>query len=47
MDLDNGMVQVVVNGFTPLCFETAVEFHSGEEIMVSLLCNRLFGFCRW
>lgn len=46
VDLDSGMVQVVVNGFKPLCFETNVEFHSGEEIVIVLRYERLFGFCR-
>lgn len=46
VDLDSGMVQMVINGFRPLCFETNVEFHSGEEISVTLRYERLFGFCR-
>lgn len=46
VDLDNGMVQVVVEGFKPLCFETTVEFHNGEETLISLRYERLFGYCR-
>lgn len=46
VDLDNGRVQVIVDGFKPLVFEAAVEFHNGEETMVSLRYERLFGFCR-
>ncbi|KAG7544097.1 hypothetical protein ISN45_Aa07g039640 [Arabidopsis thaliana x Arabidopsis arenosa] len=46
VDLDMGRVQVKLDGFKPLCFEAAVEFHSGEETMVSLRYERLFGFCR-
>jgi len=46
VDLDFGRVQVKLDGFKPLCFEAAVEFHSGEETMVSLWYERLFGFCQ-
>lgn len=45
VDIDSGMVKVVING-KPLCFETSVEFHSGEEIPITLRYERLFGFCR-
>ncbi|OAP07534.1 hypothetical protein AXX17_AT2G06990 [Arabidopsis thaliana] len=46
VDLDFRRVQVKLDGFKPLCFEAAVEFHSGEETMVSLWYERLFGFCQ-
>lgn len=46
VDLDNGWVQVVLDGFKPICFETLVEFDSGEETLVSLWYERHFGFCR-
>lgn len=39
-------MQVVINGFKPLCFETHVEFHSGKEILISLRYEGLFVFCR-
>lgn len=40
------MVKVSLEGFKPLCFETVVEFDGGEEILVSLKYERLFGYCR-
>lgn len=46
VDIDHGMEQVVVDGFKFLCFETTVEFNSGEDIPVSLHYERLFLFCR-
>ncbi|XP_024010391.1 uncharacterized protein LOC112085413 [Eutrema salsugineum] len=46
VNLDEGKIQVVIDGFKPLCFETLVEFHSGEETTVYLRYERLFGFCR-
>lgn len=46
VDIDSGMVQVVLNGFKSLCFKTSVEFHSGEEISITLRYERLYGFCR-
>ncbi|XP_010459623.1 PREDICTED: uncharacterized protein LOC104740649 [Camelina sativa] len=46
VDLDNGWVQVLFDGFKPLVFEASVEFHSGEETSVSLRYERLYGYCR-
>lgn len=46
VDIDSGMVQVVINGFNPLVFEISIEFHSGEEIPIMLSYERLYGFCR-
>lgn len=46
MNINAGKVQVVINGFQPLFFETNVEFRSGEEIAISLRYDRIFGFCR-
>lgn len=46
VDIDARIVQVVIDGFKSLCFETYVEFHNGEEIPISLRYDRLFGFCR-
>ncbi|XP_024009428.1 uncharacterized protein LOC112084510 [Eutrema salsugineum] len=37
---------VVIDGLQPLCFETIVEFHGGEETTVFLLYEKLFGYCR-
>ncbi|XP_010496376.1 PREDICTED: uncharacterized protein LOC104773458 [Camelina sativa] len=45
VDLDGGRVQVMVNGLKPLCFETEVEFFTGEETTVSLRYERLYGVC--
>ncbi|KAG5389943.1 hypothetical protein IGI04_031484 [Brassica rapa subsp. trilocularis] len=50
VDLDNSRVQVVVNAFQQLCFETTVdfkggEFYEGEEVAISLRYEKLFGFC--
>lgn len=49
VDHDYGRVKVVVDGFKELCFETAVEFkggefHEGEEVIVSLKYEKLFGY---
>ncbi|XP_010425610.1 PREDICTED: uncharacterized protein LOC104710672 [Camelina sativa] len=46
VDIDNGRVQVLFDGFKPLVFEAAVEFHSGEETLVILRYERLYGYCR-
>ncbi|XP_010494085.1 PREDICTED: uncharacterized protein LOC104771273 [Camelina sativa] len=46
VDLDNGRVRVVLDGFKPLVFDASVEFHSGEETTVSLRYERLYGYCR-
>ncbi|XP_033137251.1 uncharacterized protein LOC108869592 isoform X1 [Brassica rapa] len=50
VDLDNSRVQVVVDAFQQLCFETTVdfkggEFYEGEEVAISLRYEKLFGFC--
>lgn len=42
VDLDNRRVHVVVNELKPLIFEMTVEFHSGEDIAISLRYERLF-----
>ncbi|XP_010479035.1 PREDICTED: uncharacterized protein LOC104757938 [Camelina sativa] len=47
VDIDNGRVQFLFDGFKPLVFEAAVEFHSGEETLVILRYERLYGYCRW
>ncbi|XP_024011275.1 uncharacterized protein LOC112086538 [Eutrema salsugineum] len=36
----------MINGLRPLCFETVVEFHGGEETTVFLRYEKLFGYCR-
>ncbi|XP_024015892.1 uncharacterized protein LOC112089146 [Eutrema salsugineum] len=46
VNLDDGKIQVVIHGQKPLCFETVVEFHGGEETVVYLRYERLFGYCR-
>ncbi|XP_013614089.1 PREDICTED: uncharacterized protein LOC106320269 isoform X2 [Brassica oleracea var. oleracea] len=51
VDLDHSRVQVVVDAFNELCFETTVdftggEFYDGEEAPVSLLYEKLFGYCQ-
>lgn len=51
VDLDHSRVQVVVDAFKELCFETTVdftggEFYDGEEVLVSLRYEKLFGYCQ-
>ncbi|XP_013599415.1 PREDICTED: uncharacterized protein LOC106307096 [Brassica oleracea var. oleracea] len=51
VDLDYGRVQVVVDGYKELTFETTVDFKGGEyyeeeEAPVSLRYEKLFGFCK-
>ncbi|ESQ51095.1 hypothetical protein EUTSA_v10022993mg [Eutrema salsugineum] len=46
VNLNEGKIQVTIDGLKPLCFETLVEFHSGEETTVFLRYERLFGYCR-
>ncbi|CAA7053006.1 unnamed protein product [Microthlaspi erraticum] len=46
VDIDVGRVKVCLDGYKPLIFETTVEFHGGEENLVALRYERLFGFCR-
>lgn len=51
VDIDNGRVLVVVDGFKELCFETTLDFKGGEfydgqeEVLVSLRYEKLFGYC--
>ncbi|KAG2264954.1 hypothetical protein Bca52824_072033 [Brassica carinata] len=50
VDLDHSRVQVVVDAFQQLCFETTVEFkggefYDGEEAAISLRYEKLFGYC--
>ncbi|KAG2306603.1 hypothetical protein Bca52824_026351 [Brassica carinata] len=51
VDLDNGRVQVTVDGFREMIFETSVNFTGGEyyegaEVPVSLKYEKLFGYCK-
>ncbi|CAA7032482.1 unnamed protein product [Microthlaspi erraticum] len=46
VDIDGGRVRVCLDGYKPLIFETSVAFHSGEETVVMLRYERLFGVCR-
>ncbi|KAF2560487.1 hypothetical protein F2Q70_00018085 [Brassica cretica] len=51
VDLDHSRVQVVVDAFKELCFETTVdftggEFYDGEEVLVSFHYEKLFGYCQ-
>ncbi|ESQ43704.1 hypothetical protein EUTSA_v10015686mg [Eutrema salsugineum] len=46
VNLDEGKIQVIIDGFKPLIFETTVEFDGGVETMVYLRYERLFGFCK-
>uniref|UniRef100_A0A1J3E2N4 DUF4283 domain-containing protein n=1 Tax=Noccaea caerulescens TaxID=107243 RepID=A0A1J3E2N4_NOCCA len=46
VDIDGGRVQICLDGFKPLILDTTVEFHSGEETTVTLMYERLVGFCR-
>ncbi|KAG2291965.1 hypothetical protein Bca52824_038634 [Brassica carinata] len=51
VDTVHNRVQVVVDAFKELCFETTVdfkggEFYDGEEAAVSLRYEKLFGFCK-
>ncbi|CAA7030686.1 unnamed protein product [Microthlaspi erraticum] len=47
VDIDGGRVQVVMNGFTPLVFETMIGFDDGkEEATITLKYERLYGFCK-
>ncbi|KAJ4881473.1 hypothetical protein Rs2_38528 [Raphanus sativus] len=50
VDVDQIRVQVVLDGFEPLCFETSVdfkggEFYDGEEVTIALKYEKLFGYC--
>ncbi|KAJ4910877.1 hypothetical protein Rs2_05498 [Raphanus sativus] len=51
LDVKHSRVQVIVDGFSPLCFETTMdfkggEFYDGEEVAVSLRYEKLFGYCK-
>ncbi|RID58716.1 hypothetical protein BRARA_F01993 [Brassica rapa] len=51
VDLDQNRVQVVIDAFKELCFETNVdfkggEFYDGKEVAVSLRYEKLFGYCK-
>ncbi|CAE6074831.1 unnamed protein product [Arabidopsis arenosa] len=45
VDIVGGRIQVTVDGFKPLCFETEIEFGNGEETVMFFQYERLFGFC--
>ncbi|XP_013663881.1 uncharacterized protein LOC106368465 isoform X1 [Brassica napus] len=50
VDVELSRVQVVVNAFQELCFETTLdfkggEFYDGEEVVISLRYEKLFGYC--
>ncbi|EOA23804.1 hypothetical protein CARUB_v10017017mg, partial [Capsella rubella] len=46
VDINGGRVRVILDGFKPLCFETEMEFSTGDEVSVTLRYERLFGYCR-
>ncbi|KAL0712769.1 hypothetical protein Bca4012_019747 [Brassica carinata] len=51
VDLDHSRIQVVVDAFKELCFETTLDFKGGEfydgvEAPVSLRYEKLFGYCQ-
>ncbi|KAL0748148.1 hypothetical protein Bca101_030150 [Brassica carinata] len=51
VDVVHNRVQVVVDAFKELCFETTIDFKGGEfyeeeEVAVSLCYEKLFGFCK-
>ncbi|ESQ39558.1 hypothetical protein EUTSA_v10001142mg, partial [Eutrema salsugineum] len=46
VNLDEGKIQVTIDGFKPLVLETTFEFDGGEETTVYLRYERLFGFCK-
>ncbi|WZZ81095.1 hypothetical protein YC2023_101667 [Brassica napus] len=50
VDVEHCRVQVVVDAFQELCFETTLdfkggEFYEGEEAAISLRYEKLFGYC--
>ena len=52
VDVEHARVQVVVDAFKELCFETTIDFKGGEfyeseEALVSLRYEKLFGFCQF
>ncbi|CAH2070433.1 unnamed protein product [Thlaspi arvense] len=46
IDLDGGRVQLRIDAFKALIFNTIVEFQGGIETMVKLRFERLYAFCR-
>lgn len=51
VDVEQARVQVVVDTFKELCFETTIDFkggvfYEGEEALVSLRYEKLFGYCK-
>lgn len=46
VDIDGGRIQVTLDGFKPLVFESFLEFGGGEETRVKFRYERLFGFCK-
>ncbi|KAF8048418.1 hypothetical protein N665_2524s0002 [Sinapis alba] len=46
VDLDNGRIQVEMDGLEQLCFQTVMEFHGGQETLVKLRYERIFGYCQ-
>ncbi|WZZ34705.1 hypothetical protein YC2023_018106 [Brassica napus] len=51
VDLVQNRVQVVIDAFKELCFETTIDFKGGEfyeeeEVAVSLRYEKLFGYCK-
>ncbi|CAH2070649.1 unnamed protein product [Thlaspi arvense] len=46
VDLDGGRVQITIDGFKAIVFETTVESHSSEETTVILRDELLHGYCR-
>ncbi|KAJ4910012.1 Uncharacterized protein Rs2_04633 [Raphanus sativus] len=51
VDLHYGKIRVVIDGFKQICFETSVnftggEFYEGEEVLVALKYEKLFGCCQ-
>ncbi|XP_018511085.1 uncharacterized protein LOC108870222 [Brassica rapa] len=51
VDVVQNRVQVVIDAFKELCFETSIDFKGGEfyeeeEVAVSLRYEKLFGYCK-
>ncbi|KAG2246641.1 hypothetical protein Bca52824_086269 [Brassica carinata] len=51
IDTDHSRFQVVVDTFKELCLETTMdfkggEFYEGEEALISLRYEKLFGYCK-
>lgn len=50
VDMDHGRIKVKLDGYKELRFEITVdfkggEFHDGEEALISLRYEKLFGYC--